>query len=469
MPAIGGSPRKVLTMPGLTASGNSFSAPQWARDGSRLFVAANENNRNFIIDLTLGTLEATRIALPEHPSPRRWDLSIRPDGGRFAYIEAAGGNPELSRLWTVDASGDQAIPLTDGMTNVWSPSWSNDGRRIYYASNRGGVMDLWQQVIDGDGTPTGDPTAVTSGVDLRSAAFSPDGTRLAYSVGGRMAGVWRMPILTDRPATWSDAIQVISERAYIEFADVSPDGKQLAVSSDRRGNHDLWVLPVAGGEMTQLTTDPAPDWNPRWSPDGSQIVFYAYRSGNRDIWVMPARGGRARQLTSDPAIDWYPTWSPDGREITFVSQRGGDNAIWVVAATGGEPRRVAPTGGGSVGVEWSPYGQWLAILRQGKLFRVPRSGGTPVPLSTDSRVPSALRVSHDGRSIYYSVVSGQPEDQDIWRLSLSDGTNSRLTKLEGRRGTLAYYFAADAQYLYVIWREDDSDMWVMDAVTKPAS
>ena len=177
-----------------------------------------------------------------------------------------------------------------------------------------------------------------------------------------------------------------SERAYIEFVDVSPDGQQLAVSSDRRGNQDLWVLPATGGEMTPLTTDPTPDWNPRWSPDGSQIAFYAYRSGNRDIWVMPARGGPARQLTTHPAIDWFPSWSPvDGREIAFVSQRDGEAAIWIVAATGGEPRRVT-TGSGGVG--WSPDGQWLAFLRQGKLFRVPRDGGEPVPLSTGPHEPN---------------------------------------------------------------------------------
>jgi Tol biopolymer transport system component len=305
---------------------------------------------------------------------------------------------------------------------------------------------------------------VTSGLNVRSAAFSPNGTKLAYSTGGTMAGIWRLPILADRPATWADAMKVISERAYIEFADVSPDGKQLAVSSDRRGNQDLWLLPADGGEMTPLTTDPAPDWNPRWSPDGSLIAFYAYRSGNRDIWVMPSRGGPAQPLTSHTAIDWFPTWSPDSREIAFVSQREGEPVILVVAATGGEPRRLAA--GGSP--EWSPDGQWLVYIRQGKLFRIPRTGGAPVPLSTGALEPSGIRISHDGRAVYYSVVIGPAEDQDLWSVSLADGKISRLTRLEGRRGALGYYFASDATYLYATWREGDSDISVMDVVATPS-
>ena len=336
--ALGGNARKVLELPGLA---NSWSAPQWARDGTRLFVAANEADVNVVIDLRLDTLETDRIALPAHESPLRWDLTIRPDGRRFAYLEAGAGNPELTRLWTIGASGEDAVSLTDGLTRVWSPTWSNDGLTVYYVSNRGGSMDLWQQAVTEGGRPVGEPLAVTPGLGIASAAFSPDGTKLAYSRGGRVSNVWRLPILADRPATWADALRVTFERAYIEFVDVSPDGRQLAVSSDRRGNPDLWVLPAIGGEMTQLTTDPTPDWSPRWSPDGNQIVFYAYRSGNRDIWVMPARGGPARQLTFDPAFDWFPSWSPvDGHDIVFQSQRGGEEAIWTVAAAGGQPRRV---------------------------------------------------------------------------------------------------------------------------------
>ncbi|MBA3271898.1 MAG: PD40 domain-containing protein [Acidobacteria bacterium] len=231
------------------------------------------------------------------------------------------------------------------------------------------------------------------------------------------------------------------------------------MSSDRRGNQDLWRLPATGGEMTQLTTDPTPDWCPRWSPDGGEIAFYAYRSGNRDIWVMPSRGGPARQLTSHPGQDWYPSWSPDGREIAFGSR--GLAATLIVGAQGGEPRQLARGNSGDAAA-WSPDGRWLVFRRQDRLYRVARDGGEPSPLPPTAEPPYTPRFSRDGRSIYFSAITGPRENHDHWKLSLADGQISRLTKLQGRRGSLGYVFATDERYLYFTWREDDGDIWVMD-------
>jgi Tol biopolymer transport system component len=457
--AIGGTPRNVLSLPGGFAPGGSlnWSAPQWSRDGTKLLVSVHQAGENVVIVLSLESLETTRVVLPRHEGNVCWDLEVAPDGRRFAYVEGGEGATEVTRLWTIAASGGESVPLTDGRTNVWSPTWSRDGSKVFFVSNRGGSMDLWQQAVAQDGTPVGEPLAVTQGLGILSAAFSPDGARLAYSRGGRVSNVWRVPIQSDRPATWADAKQLTSERAFIEFVDVSPDGTLLAVSSDRRGNQDLWLLPAAGGEMTPLTADPTPDWNPRWSPDGREIAFYAYRSGNRDIWVMPSRGGPARQLTSHPAQDMMPAWSRDGHEIAFQSRRDGQNAIWIVRATGGEPRRVTRA---SAIVDWSPDGTWLVVLRGDQIYRVAREGGEPT-LIGPGYTP---RFSADGQSLYYSVVTGSPENQALWKLSMADGKVSRLTKLEGRRGRLGYVFAADAHYLYFTWSEADGDIWVMDVM-----
>lgn len=321
-------------------------------------------------------------------------------------------------------------------------------------------MDLWQQAVDTNGTPIGEPLSVTQGgLGITSAIFTADGTKLAYSRGGAVSNVWRVPIpVEDRPATWADAMRVTSERAYIEFVDVSPDGKQLAVSSDRRGNQDLWILPSTGGEMTPLTTDPTPDWNPRWSPNGGEIAFYAYRSGNRDLWVMPSSGGPARQLTSRPGFDWYPSWSPDGSEIAFATET--PPTIAITSASGGEPRLLT----GGMQPNWSPDGLLLVFTQDGHLFRVGKDGRERTLLPTAPR-PNSPRFSRDGQSIYFSMNEGPNEHHGIWRLLLRDGTTTKLTQLENRRGAIGYSFSADDRYLYFTWRENESDIWVTNVAT----
>ncbi|HUE86093.1 MAG TPA: hypothetical protein VMO26_08450 [Vicinamibacterales bacterium] len=210
--------------------------------------------------------------------------------------------------------------------------------------------------------------------------------------------------------------------------------------------------------MTPLTNDPTPDWHPRWSPDGNEIVFYAYRSGNRDIWVMPSSGGPARQLTTNPGTDWFPSWSPDGRDIAFSTQA--PESVATVSAAGGEPSLLTsgamPT--------WSPDGQWLVGRQDGSLFRIARNGRDRSLLPTGHQ-PQTPRFSRDGQSIYFAVNEGPSETHAIWRLSLRDGTTTRLTLLEGRRGTLGYYFWFDDRYFYFTWAEHEGDIWVMNVST----
>jgi len=211
--------------------------------------------------------------------------------------------------------------------------------------------------------------------------------------------------------------------------------------------------------MTPLTTDPTPDWDPHWSPDGSQIAFYGYRSGNRDIWVMPSSGGPAKQLTYQTGFDWFPRWSPNGREIAFSTQAP-DNSVAIVSAAGGEPTRLTKGSGGA----WSPDGQWLVVVQDGHLFRIARDGRERSPIPTD-HPPGEPRFSRDGQSIYFAVTGGPSEHHGLWRVSLRDGKTTRLTRLEGRRGSIGYRYSFDDRYFYFTWFEHEGDIWVMNVAT----
>ncbi len=89
------------------------------------------------------------------------------------------------------------------------------------------------------------------------------------------------------------------------------DSGRIVFASDRDGDWDIYVMKADGGNVRQLTDDPALDLDPAWSPDGTRIAFSSERNGDRDIYVMGVDGENVRQLTDDPAWDTEPAWSPE--------------------------------------------------------------------------------------------------------------------------------------------------------------
>ena len=109
----------------------------------------------------------------------------------------------------------------------------------------------------------------------------------------------------------------------------SPDGRQIAFSSNRDGNFDIYVMGEDGSNPTRLTnpnhTNRIWDNEPAWSPDGGRIAFSSNRDGNFDIYVMGEDGSNPTRLTTDILKDRNPAWSPDGGRIAFSSNRNHRN------------------------------------------------------------------------------------------------------------------------------------------------
>jgi dipeptidyl aminopeptidase/acylaminoacyl peptidase len=131
-----------------------------------------------------------------------------------------------------------------------------------------------------------------------------------------------------RPFTFEDmmALKRISGPA------ISPDGRWVlfaAVDVDLKANKrtsHLWVVPLAGGESRQLTSDPAGEAGGRWSPDGKRFLFVSPRGGSSQVWKADfdaAAGtttGEARKVTNISTEADGAMWFPDGRRILFVSE-----------------------------------------------------------------------------------------------------------------------------------------------------
>ncbi|MBR5102904.1 MAG: PD40 domain-containing protein, partial [Muribaculaceae bacterium] len=105
----------------------------------------------------------------------------------------------------------------------------------------------------------------------------------------------------------------IAEPLWMRNAKISPDGQSIVFTY----KGDIYRVATAGGQAVQLTTQPSYETSPVWSPDGKQIAFASDRKGNFDVFVMPANGGTAKQLTFNSAGETPWAFSPDGKNIYF--------------------------------------------------------------------------------------------------------------------------------------------------------
>jgi Tol biopolymer transport system component len=126
-----------------------------------------------------------------------------------------------------------------------------------------------------------------------------------------------------------------SEGTWMDV-DVSPDGRRIVFSL----LGDLYVLPIGGGEATRITSGPAWDIQPRWSPDGRQLAFTSDRGGGNNLWRIGADGSNPVQVSKeDFRLLNTPAWTPDGRFLVgrkhFTSQRSlGAGELWLYHASG---------------------------------------------------------------------------------------------------------------------------------------
>jgi len=146
----------------------------------------------------------------------------------------------------------------------------------------------------------------------------------------------------------------------------SPDGTMIAFQARRpEGHFDIWTMDADGGNQTRVTSNTNDDRNPAWSPAGDLIAFDSNRAGSFDIWVMPVATGEidADSLTFGNLDDVEPAWSPDAATIWFSSNRG-DNApfnVWSVPAAGGPQVQVTSFDSDDGSPAASPDGLFLAF------------------------------------------------------------------------------------------------------------
>jgi serine/threonine-protein kinase len=213
---------------------------------------------------------------------------------------------------------------------------------------------------------TGEPVAVLSGVRARTAggaqySVSRTGT-LAYLPGPAAVSDAQQDLaLIDRngrvePLKWPSG-------AY-ETPRVSPNGKQIVVSSVGAKEATVWIYDLSGASSPRRLTFGGRNRFPIWSGDSQRVAFQSDREGDLAIYMQRADGnGPVERLThpAKDAGDVPDSWSPDSNHLLFTERKGDDFSSWVVSLP---DKKVSPFGGIRallpINAVFSPDGKWVA-------------------------------------------------------------------------------------------------------------
>jgi len=240
-----------------------------------------------------------------------------PNNRRIAFTSRI-SNPFRADIFTIPVSGGRPVPVTDDVWTDWSPVWSPDGNFIYFASDRGGSMNLWRIPLDeASGKVRGAPEPITvPATSLAHPSISADGRHIAYTSAQVTANIQRLQF---DPVTWrtrGDPAWVTTGSRRWSSPDPSPDGQWIAFYSLTQPEGHVYVARADGTGLRQVTGDAAIDRVPRWSPDGKWLVFFSNRGGPMELWKIRSDGSDLQPISKGGYS--YIAWSPDSARIATV-------------------------------------------------------------------------------------------------------------------------------------------------------
>jgi len=417
VPLPTGPPRRLNGLSGLSAT--------WSRDRSNIVFASGSDiysaTENGGQPRKLATVNGTVFC-----------LRLSPDGRRLRF-QVFNPRNASSALWEVNRDGNNLHALLPGLNQTPEDccgNWTRDGMYYVFQSFRDGRSNLWalpeQKYRLGAPAP---PVQLTNGpLDFYAAVPNKDGKKI-FAVGARPRGElvrWD----GDGRSSFSPYLGGISA-TDLAF---SRDREWVAYVSVPEGI--LWRSKIDGSQRLQLTEPTMQSSLPQWSPDGKHIVFMGRSvSTNWRAYVIPSAGGAMTDVVPGAEAGFDPGWSPDGKSIVLTLNEAGDPGgthsgpgIGIVDLQT-QKLSLLPGAARLFSPRWSPQGNSIAAITADSQKLVLFDRGTEQWTELVNMPIGYPSWSHDGRYLYFDTPF--TDDPAFFRVRISDRKLERLAGLNG--------------------------------------
>jgi dipeptidyl aminopeptidase/acylaminoacyl peptidase len=207
----------------------------------------------------------------------------------------------------------------------------------------------------------------------------------------------------------------------VSSATWSPDGKEIAFTTDISGRSNLWKVNANGGWPIQLAQSDERQYGETWSPDGKWIVFQQDTAGNElwDVFAIPSDGGEVINLSNTPGIrEESPRWSPDGKTIA-LNTKPKDGTVYDITVMDWATRKMTP-----LTHESTPDHSWFSAAW-----------------------------GPDGKTLYAARGNVSSTDADIYAIDVASGKATNLTAHQGQVLYIASSLSKDGKTLLITSNE----------------
>jgi len=333
VPASGGTLARIPTP---EKESSDYRHPQFLPDGKHVLVTANSTGGIYVIARDTGQVQAM---LPDE------SMAQYAEPGYLLFLHGSRLMAQPFDLKTLRLSGT-AHPIAEPVYfGPASFSTTAGGLLLYQRSFQ--TQFTWMDPVGNKLSSLGNPGYVSA------PYLSPDGKYAMVTVTDPRQGkekLWLYDLNrgTSSPFTFGEGND--------QYPAWSPDSRQVAFSSTRRGKEEVYVKSVAGGSDDQLLLSVEGNAEPdRWSSDGRYLLYdYLGKTNGINVWALPLFGDRKPfPVVQSPANEDWGIFSPDGKWVAYASDESGRDEIYVVRFPSGSGKRQVSTGGGITSF-WPP-------------------------------------------------------------------------------------------------------------------